>query len=152
MALQASWRESQLANLARHDPASESTVDVARHLPAANPLDEAAVARLPEALRALGRGEEADRHYLEYRERLARELGTEPSPRFRSLASGAATEPATAAADAFVGRRLELVELSQRMASGARLVTIVGPGRAGKRALARAFGARGTLAAVWLDL
>lgn len=153
-ALQALWREAQLAHLARGDPASESTVDVARHLLAADPLDETALARLLEALRALGRDEEADRHYLEYRERLARELGTEPSPRIRSLASSAAVaaQPAAAVADAFVGRRLELAELSQRIAAGARLVTIVGPGGAGKSALARAFAAQSSLAAVWLDL
>lgn len=153
-ARQAQWREAQLAHLARGDPASEATVEVARHLLAADPLDEAALARLLEALRGLGRGEEADRHYLEYRERLARELGTEPSPRIRSLASGAAVaaQPAAAAADAFVGRRLELAELSQHIAAGARLVTIVGPGGAGKSALARAFAARSTLATVAIDL
>lgn len=151
----ARWRQAQMALLARGDPASEQTVAVARELLAVDPLDEKALERLLSALRALARDEEADRLYLEYRERLARELGTEPSPAIRALASGAMTAAERAPAPpqaSFVGRRLESAELERRLASGARLVTITGPGGVGKSALAREAVARSARATLWIDL
>ncbi|MCX8004392.1 MAG: tetratricopeptide repeat protein [Burkholderiaceae bacterium] len=153
-ALTARWRQAQLAALDAGDPASEQTVAIARALLAVDALDDIALARLLAALRTQGRDGEADRHYAEYRERLARELGAEPSPALRALASGAAlaAERAVPPAPAFVGRRLELAELDKRFAAGARLVTLVGPGGVGKSALAREWTARSAQATVWIDL
>lgn len=150
------WREATLKQLTRADAGSDVAVTLAQYLLDLDPLDEEAVARLLTALRAQGRGEEADRRYAQYCDRLARELGVQPSPAIRALASGAAAaqrQPA-AAAPVFVGRRLELAELDRLLAApgDARLVTIVGPGGSGKSALAREAEARSPLAAVWIDL
>jgi predicted ATPase len=150
------WREATLKRLTRADATSDIAVTLAQYLLDLDPLDEAAVTRLLTALRAQGRGEEADRHYAQYCDRLARELGMQPSPAVRALASGAAVaqgRPAVAA-PAFVGRRLELAELARLLAApgDARLVTVVGPGGSGKSALAREVEARSPLAAVWIDV
>lgn len=153
-ALARRWREATLARLSRIDAASGEARTVAENLLAVDPLDESAVARLLTALRAQGCGEEADRRYAQYRERVHRELGVEPSPAIRALASGIAVagERKAAPASTFVGRRWELAQLAERLAAGERLVTVVGPGGSGKSALARQFVERISQPALWIDL
>lgn len=148
------WREAAVARLARLDDGADEAVALAQQMLAVDVLDETALGRLLVGLRAQDRGEEADRHYAAYRERLARELGAEPSPAIRALASGAAraAERGAMPPPAFVGRKVELAELASKLARGARLVTIVGPGGVGKSALARELATHSAQPVPWIDL
>jgi DNA-binding SARP family transcriptional activator/tetratricopeptide (TPR) repeat protein len=151
LALATLWRDALLGRLQRGESAHELTL--AQSLLDADPLDEAALLHLLRALRASGRDADADRRYEQYRQRLARELGVEPSPALRALASSAAVSVLPQAeAHAFVGRRLELSELARRLAVGARLVTLLGPGGAGKSRLARQALAQIRQPSSWIDL
>lgn len=154
-ALASTWREAMMARLDRADVGASSSVALAQQLLDADPLDEGALQHLLQCLLAQGRGPDADRHYEQYRQRLARELGVEPAPALRALASSvlvasAAPSPAT---QSFVGRRFELGELARRLAGGARrLHTLVGPGGIGKSSLAREALARLESPGAWVDL
>ncbi|MBL8333255.1 MAG: tetratricopeptide repeat protein [Rubrivivax sp.] len=147
------WRDAQLARLERADPRAPATLVQAQRLVDADPLDEAALAPLLRALHAQGRGAEALRRYEDHRERLQRELGLEPAPALRALATAA---PAPVAESGslrdFVGRRLELADLARRLDGGQRLVTLVGPGGIGKSRLARQALANSPRAGAWVDL
>ncbi|WP_345942806.1 BTAD domain-containing putative transcriptional regulator [Streptomyces sp. SID486] len=116
---------------------------------AADPLSERLAELRMRALWAAGRQSDALAAYEEIRERLADELGVDPSVGLRDvhlallrgeLERPAAARPQTAAnripprLTSFVGRERELSRLAALLAAS-RLVTIVGPGGAGKTRL-----------------
>lgn len=152
------WHRTLVGRIERAGTAQPDRLALAQTLLDADPLDEAALIHLLRALRELGRGAEADRRFEAYRDRLARELGSEPSAAVRALARPAERADAddAEAGDrrAFIGRRLELAELERRLAEpgGACLHTIVGPGGAGKSSLARQALARAGVPGTWVDL
>ncbi|WP_257980475.1 BTAD domain-containing putative transcriptional regulator [Streptomyces sp. CB02959] len=115
---------------------------------AEHPVHERAAALLMDALTAQGRQAEALARYEQVRETLADVLGTDPGAalRERHLRLLRADRPAPDAAPArqsnlpapltsFVGRERDLARIGTLLAAG-RLVTVVGPGGAGKTRLA----------------
>ncbi|MBA8950536.1 putative ATPase/DNA-binding SARP family transcriptional activator [Actinomadura namibiensis] len=119
------------------------------------PLGERLAALRMRALAAAGRQSDALAVYEDVRARLADELGVDPSPDLRethlALLRGELDRPAGRAGPAparlpapltsFVGRDTELERLAELMTS-ARLVTLVGPGGAGKTRLSLEAAAR----------
>lgn len=116
---------------------------------AAQPLSERLAELRMRALSAAGRQSDALAAYEELRTRLADELGVDPSPELQethlALLRGELDRPAAQAEQAapsrlpaplttFVGRDRELSRLAELMAAS-RLVSIVGPGGAGKTRL-----------------
>ncbi|RDG37302.1 BTAD domain-containing putative transcriptional regulator [Streptomyces corynorhini] len=118
------------------------------------PLHERAVALLMDALAAQGRQAEALARYARFRERLADALGTDPGAALRerhlTLLRAQRPEPSARTAPAetgrspsnlpapltsFIGREDDLARIETLLASG-RLVTVLGPGGAGKTRLA----------------
>ncbi|PRY31024.1 BTAD domain-containing putative transcriptional regulator [Umezawaea tangerina] len=111
-------------------------------LAARHPLREPLHALLLRALHAADRRSEALAVYEDVRRRLADELGTDPSAELRQvhqalLRTDAAPARGTlpAALTSFVGREAE-VERVTSLLTTTRLVTLVGPGGAGKTRLA----------------
>ncbi|MFC3493212.1 BTAD domain-containing putative transcriptional regulator [Glycomyces rhizosphaerae] len=117
-------------------------------LAGAHPLDERWQALLMRALYATGRPAEALDVYERARERLAEELGADPSTELAELhlqilrQSAAPAERAErrrtnlkAQLTSFIGRETDLAALVEAVAA-ARLVTVTGPGGAGKTRLA----------------
>ncbi|WP_026424987.1 BTAD domain-containing putative transcriptional regulator [Actinokineospora inagensis] len=115
-------------------------------LVAEHPLRERAAALLVRALFLAGRQADALAAYEQARRVLAEELGVEPSSELREShlavlrgdiepAPVQRVRPVTAALTTFVGRQQELADVS-RLLTGQRLVTLVGPGGAGKTRLA----------------
>lgn len=111
-----------------------------------DPLREPAVRLLMRALAAVGRERDALRVGYQYRRRLARETGLDPSPALGTLegeiaarASGATGRPSLDAvvgpSTRLVGRDADVTAVGGLLASE-RLVTIVGPGGVGKTRLA----------------
>ncbi|WP_156755088.1 BTAD domain-containing putative transcriptional regulator [Actinokineospora pegani] len=114
-----------------------------RELVTAHPLRERAAGLLMRALSAAGRQAEALAEFERVRRALDDELGVEPGQALREqhLAVLRGERPAPpptgrpAALTSFVGRDAELAEVT-RLLTTARLVTLVGPGGAGKTRLA----------------
>ncbi|MFF2039149.1 BTAD domain-containing putative transcriptional regulator [Kitasatospora sp. NPDC058170] len=118
-----------------------------------HPVHERAVALLMDALASQGRQAEALARYEEFRETLAHEFGTDPGValRERHLRLLRAEQPAPAATapggaggtpgnlpiplTSFIGRDDDLARIDTLLAAG-RLVTVLGPGGAGKTRLA----------------
>jgi DNA-binding SARP family transcriptional activator len=118
---------------------------------AEHPLHERLAAQLIAALYAAGRQADALAAYERIRRRLADELGVPPSPELQQAHLAVLQgEPAVqrsarsnlpAPVTSFVGRERELAQIDELLARG-RLVTLLGPGGAGKTRLAREAGAR----------
>jgi predicted ATPase len=148
--LHALWRDALAARLAQLTDDPVAGVALAGRALQADPLDETALSFQLRALAELGRSDEARRTYRDYAQRLATELGIEPSADLRDFArqfdSRRPTAPSSTAdpsgprgATALVGRRVELARLPQLLFSGdCRVLTINGPGGVGKSVLARA--------------
>jgi predicted ATPase/DNA-binding SARP family transcriptional activator len=139
--------------------AAQACARIAQRMLDFDALDETAVSALVAAQLALGRRADAEALYQRYAQRLLAELGVEPSSSVRALLHARvpvqAPTPRTAppgerqvpvggvsvAASApapFVGRRTELAELCALLARPeCRLLTLLGPGGAGKSRLAR---------------
>ncbi|MER5205301.1 BTAD domain-containing putative transcriptional regulator [Streptomyces sp. NPDC002825] len=124
----------------------------------AHPLDEPLQALRIRALRDTGRSAEALAAYESVRRGLASRLGTDPSPALRALHAELLNPAPAPAAPArgnlrarltsFVGRDEEIA-LVRGDLRGARLVTLLGPGGAGKTRLSQEAADRGT--ADWPD-
>ncbi|MFF9847599.1 BTAD domain-containing putative transcriptional regulator [Streptomyces litmocidini] len=119
---------------------------------AAHPLDEPLQVLRIRALRDTGRAAEALAAYESVRRALASRLGTDPSPALRALhAELLAPEPPRALLrgnlrarlTSFVGREEEIALVRDDL-RGARLVTLLGPGGAGKTRLSQEAAERGT--------
>ncbi|NUR95850.1 MAG: tetratricopeptide repeat protein [Kribbellaceae bacterium] len=128
------------------------------HLAATHPLRERVHELLIRALYADDRQAEALTAYERIRTTLADELGADPGSRLRdlhvSVLRGDSVDPAAkstpvpaptksaprsnlrAPLTSFVGRREDVAELTRLLSNGTRLVTMVGPGGAGKTRLA----------------
>jgi predicted ATPase/DNA-binding SARP family transcriptional activator len=137
--------------------AREVTAELER-LTAAHPLRERLHELLIRALYADGRQAEALAAYERVRTTLAEELGADPGTRLRDLHGSvlrgdtidpvatadvvpAVPQPAPrnnlrAPMTSFVGRAEDMAELARLLSNGTRLVTMVGPGGAGKTRLA----------------
>lgn len=123
-------------------------------LAALHPLRERLRVLLVKALHADGRQAEALTAYEEFRRLLADELGADPGPELQdahlaALRGEKAPEPASStrprgnlrvALTSFVGRAEEQARIRKQLKEG-RLVTLVGPGGAGKTRLATTFAA-----------
>ncbi|MFC3891493.1 BTAD domain-containing putative transcriptional regulator [Lentzea rhizosphaerae] len=115
-----------------------------------NPLDERLRGYLMQALNQQGRQAEALQAFEDARALLADELGTDPSPELRAIhlqvLRGQTQRELPAQLTSFVGRQKEL----RRIASlTARLITLTGPGGAGKTRLALQSAGAG---AIFVDL
>jgi predicted ATPase len=135
------WRRAALEWLPQLDEAHR--LALAERLLDADPCDDAAARAKLAALRALGDEAGLLRFYRDYAQRLAADLGIEPSAAARVLARPPAPQP-TAAADGrgpssgLIGRTAEAGEaLALLEETDARLVTITGVGGVGKTRLAR---------------
>ncbi|MBM2618418.1 AfsR/SARP family transcriptional regulator [Actinoplanes sp. LDG1-06] len=130
---------------------SGDAVDELRALLAAAPLREHAWALLMRALAAGGRPAEALAVFDQARQILAEELGTDPSPELSAVHTSVLRGggPATpkhrlpAQLSSFVGRDDDLDRVARSLRT-ARLVTLLGPGGAGKTRLSLEVAARHT--------
>ncbi|MFE4688949.1 BTAD domain-containing putative transcriptional regulator [Streptomyces sp. NPDC056749] len=161
-------RRTRIEALLAQDRADDALPELAG-LCADHPLDEPLQALRVRALRDAGRTAQALAAYDEVRTLLADRLGTDPGPALRALYEGLlhqdppAPAPAPAAVPArrgnlrarltsFVGRESDLADLGQDLAT-ARLVTLLGPGGAGKTRLSQEAAERDSAAwpdGVWL--
>ncbi|GAA2590005.1 BTAD domain-containing putative transcriptional regulator [Actinomadura fulvescens] len=143
-----------------------TTLPRLQELVAEHPLRERARGLLMRALSTSGRQAEALAVYEDVRERLAEELGADPSADLAAvhlaILRGELTAPAPAARTArltplpaqlttFVGREEELARVGKLLGEG-RLVTLLGPGGTGKTRLAIEAGAREDGEVCFVDL
>ncbi|MCX2949090.1 BTAD domain-containing putative transcriptional regulator [Lentzea sp. NEAU-D7] len=138
------------ARLSAQEDRGELDVAALTALHEKHPLRERLAGLLMRALCAQGRQSDALRVYAEVRGRLADELGVDPSQELQEvhlaalrgeLGPRAVADRLPVRLTSFVGRDDELAEISGLL-GGARLVTLVGPGGAGKTRLATEVAAR----------
>lgn len=157
------WRLALLAGMERPQVPAPDVEATCRLLLQADALDEVALLRLLALLQSQARYAELDEALTSYCQRLRSELGVEPSAAVLALAAASGREPppwagasadaagSAAPAGAFVGRRQELLHITQALQGGARWVTLVGPGGIGKSTLARRVVALSPWPALWVD-
>jgi predicted ATPase/DNA-binding SARP family transcriptional activator len=127
------------AALALGEP--DSLLAEQRELLAAHPFRERLRGQLMRALYAAGRPADALAVFEEGRRLLADELGTDPSPELAAVHLAVLrgdtpnVQPLPAQLTSFVGRDADLARIGALLSS-ARLVTVTGPGGAGKTRLA----------------
>lgn len=137
------WRDASLRAMAQSAVAdAEVVAECCSRLLDADPFDEDALAVWLRIAYAAGRPANAEAAYRLYARQLADELGLEPSVRLRGLAAdpGRAAVQAQSAGEPapLLGRAQELEWASALLArADCRLVTIIGPGGAGKTRFAR---------------
>ncbi|MDF6021490.1 BTAD domain-containing putative transcriptional regulator [Streptomyces sp. JH34] len=161
-------RRTRIEALLAQDRTDDALPELAG-LCADHPLDEPLQALRVRALRDAGRTAQALAVYDEVRTLLADRLGTDPGPALRALYEGLlhqdrpAPAPAPAALPArqgnlrarltsFVGRESDLADLGEELPR-ARLITLLGPGGAGKTRLSQEAAERASAAwpdGVWL--
>ncbi|MFI1034952.1 ATP-binding protein [Streptomyces sp. NPDC020951] len=114
-----------------------------RGLLATHPLSERLYGQLMRALHAGGRPAEALTVFEQARRTLADELGADPSPELAALhqellrGDGPARPSVPVQLTRFIGRESELARIAEALSDAhARLVTLTGPGGAGKTRLA----------------
>ncbi|GAA4542879.1 BTAD domain-containing putative transcriptional regulator [Amycolatopsis samaneae] len=138
---------------------AQEVVGELRSAIAEHPLRERPRAQLIRALHALGRPADALEAFEEARRTLADELGADPGPELAhahlTVLRGAPEKPSAtplpAQLTSFVGRDGELRQVSELLARG-RLVTLVGPGGAGKTRLAIEAAGAGATEATFVGL
>ncbi|OFE04749.1 BTAD domain-containing putative transcriptional regulator [Rhodococcus sp. 1139] len=124
-----------------------------RHL--ASPFDDTAAEALMRALAGAGRVNEALEVFAEFRNHLANRLGADPSPALVTLNAELLGAPAAtpraaraiglrAAPNTLLGRDNDIDQIESLLARS-RVVTILGPGGAGKTRLAHELGLRGSV-------
>ncbi|MFS8097112.1 winged helix-turn-helix domain-containing protein [Lentzea alba] len=147
---QAAAARLEEARLASEEERGELDVPALTALHEKHPLRERLAGLLMRALCAQGRQSEALHVYAEVRGRLADELGVDPSAELQEihlaalrgeLGPRAAVDRLPVRLTSFVGRDDELTQVSGLL-NDARLVTLVGPGGAGKTRLATEVAAR----------
>jgi len=146
--VRARWRDAASHLFDDPDCAASTRAEAAQRVLQVDPLDEAAVIALLQTQVTLQQPAQAQRTYREYAQRLADELGVEPSAPIRALARslndaprthGPTPAPKPAPGAPLIGRRVEMMELRRLLAEpGCRVLTITGPGGIGKSTLARA--------------
>ncbi|MFJ9826447.1 BTAD domain-containing putative transcriptional regulator [Streptomyces sp. NPDC101160] len=127
---------------------------------AAHPLDEPLQALRIRALRDTGRPSEALAAYEAVRRGLAERLGADPAPELRALHAGLLAAPAAPPAPvtgnlrarltSFVGREDDISALQDGLRT-TRLVTLLGPGGAGKTRLSQEAAERVAGPELWPD-
>ncbi|GHE94916.1 SARP family transcriptional regulator [Amycolatopsis deserti] len=137
---------------------SRAVIDELTQLCAAHPLRERPRVLLMRALAANGRHAEALTVFEDARRTLADELGADPSPELAAahvavLRAEPVPEPPKLPAQltSFIGREPELDRIAGLLAGG-RLVTLTGPGGAGKTRLSIEAGARADGEVCFVDL
>jgi predicted ATPase/DNA-binding SARP family transcriptional activator len=139
--LRSAWRGAALQHLAGAIEA-RAAIELSVRLIEADPLDEAALHAHMSWLARGGQPARARHAYQAFAARLASDLGVAPTAALQSLhdeiAGRAVRSPAPPADDGFVGRSIELRQLTALLAQGdCRLVTVIGPGGVGKTRFAR---------------
>ena len=147
--LRLAWRNAALEHLGALDGVDLAAGgEVAARLLDADPLDEGALRAYMALLARGGHIAQARRAFGDYASRLSSELGLTPGAELQALYESlggerravalAATAPAAAPDDGFVGRTVELRRIGELLGQAdCRLVTLVGPGGVGKTRLAR---------------
>jgi predicted ATPase len=139
---------TRLANLHRARGEYAQALEAARRVLLIEPADEAAHRSVMQSQHALGEYEAALRQYETCRRALREELGVEPSAPTTALAqqirraanAHVATEASLnnlpAPLTSFIGREREVEALTAALRGASRLITLTGPGGAGKTRLA----------------
>lgn len=146
------WRTALLAAVDAAEPAQAARW--CERLLAIDPLDEEAMALRARAAPACGLAARVQGELQRFGERLAQELGVEPSQRLREAAAALERGPPPPAVPAppLLGRAAELAQAQALLADpGCRLLTLLGPGGVGKTRLAQALAqaARAAGQGVW---
>jgi len=158
--ISAMMREARTEDLAVRIAADPSAADLARlaELAHDHPLDDRVWTLHIQALADTGRGAEALDAYEQHRQHVADQLGADPSPELQDLhlsilrGERRRQAPATrlpVGLTTFVGREEAMAELGEALGTH-RLVTIVGPGGAGKTRLAIEVAREAATSEVWL--
>ena len=146
--LHMAWRDAVVAALPQREP--RDALRLAGRLLDEDAYDEDAIVAVLTAHAALGDTTGAQRAFTRYAEGLMEALGVEPSARVRATTTSAARAPSVAAPSpspasttalapsGFIGREREMEELATLLANAdCRVLTVTGPGGAGKSRLAK---------------